>query len=124
MRPREVRVIRRMRQVRVRVCRHRERIALVVHLHFRSEATTHYLEHWIAIHLPCVASHTRLTTIFDNSAGSFLHFYYLLSHDAADNLLLPLYRIVLVRSSEISDSFDQFLYRIKIARTERNYVSI
>ena len=64
--PREVCVIRRMRQVRVRVCRHRERIALVVHLH--PEATTHYLEHWIAIHLPRVALR-QLTIIFRNPAG-------------------------------------------------------
>jgi len=79
MRPREVRVIRRMRQVRVRVCRHRERIALVVHLHFRPEATTHYLEHRIAIHLPRVALR-QLTTIFSNPAGSFLSFYRLSLH--------------------------------------------
>lgn len=98
MRPREVRVIRRMRQVRVRVCRHRKRIALVVHLHFRSEATTHYLEHRIAIHLPRVAFR-QLTTIFDNPAGSFLRFYYLLSHGAVDNLTWPLYRTVLARLS-------------------------
>lgn len=87
MRPREVCVIRRMRQVRVRVCRHREWIALGVHLHFRSEATTHYLEHRIAIHLPRVALR-QLTTIFSNPAGSFLRFYHSPSHGAADNLTL------------------------------------
>lgn len=33
------------------MCRHCERITLVIHLHFHSKSATDYLEHWISIHL-------------------------------------------------------------------------
>lgn len=79
MRPREMRVIRRMRQVWVRVRRHRKRIALAVHLHFRLEATTHYLEYRVAIHLPRVSPRTDLQQ-FRGFISAF--FYYLLIHIA------------------------------------------
>lgn len=35
----------------MRVCRHCERVTLVIHLHFHSESATDYLQHWISIHL-------------------------------------------------------------------------
>lgn len=52
MRSREVRVVCRMWQVGMRVCRHCEWITLVIHLHFHSKSASDYLQHWISIHLP------------------------------------------------------------------------
>lgn len=85
MRPRKVRVARWMRQVRVRVrvCRHWERIALAVHLHFRSEAAVHYLEHRVPIHLPPVTSAQLRATILNDLAASFLRSCHLLSRGGA-----------------------------------------
>lgn len=96
MRPREVRVARRMRQVRVRmrVRRHRERVALAVHLHFRSEATTHYLEHRVAIHLS--ARVAALATVLSEAANPFLRSSGACCHVTAPTILLPLLLLFLV----------------------------